>query len=664
MKIRSKPEPALQALYSRAQQEFYDSLILPRNERKKEERDPPAAGSGKPPSSRILGESTEESVMRESKRKQGIARLMELAGKRRIQLLAACLFAIIGAGGRLTPFITVYFMMNEVVFHWGDPSGIDVEYLGWLTLWTFVAAAVYGSGMYLSTMLAHTAAFNILYDVRVQLMSKLARIPSGFFSQVRQGELKRVMNSDVEMIESFVAHHLSDTVSAISLPLLTIAFLFVIDWRFAIALIIPLVLAGFLLGQALKTEEGSACQKAMQHSIEVVEGTTVEFVHGMSVVKVFNRSLSAFKRFEADSREYVGNIKWATYFNASGMGKMYAAIGSQVFWLVLGVLIVLPTVESYPSFVSVVLLFFLVGSGMKEPVLQMITQSLNINKITASVARIDEILAYPEVEESLSPLIPSHTGITFEDVSFSYHENAQALNKVNFVLSPGSITGLVGPSGGGKSTIASMIVRFFDVGEGRVSIGGIDIRDIDPDQLTHLVSFVFQDSFIFVDTVANNIRMGDTRATDQEVIAAAKAAHIDDVISALPSGYNTVIGPGGSYLSGGEAQRLAIARVFLRNTPIVLLDEATAYADAENETRIQESFARLAQDKTVIIIAHRLKTVEGADCILVMDEGALVGKGTHDELLATNKVYQDMVAAHERRDGWEMVVREGDETHG
>ena len=514
--------------------------------------------------------------------------------------------------------------------------------------------------------LLHTAAFNILYEVRVQLMGKLARVPSGFFSDVRQGEVKKVMSADVEQIEGFVAHHLADAASAASLPLVAIACLLAVDWRLALALVIPIVAAFILMGRALATPEGAACQAAMRASGETLEGTTVEYVHGMSVVKVFNRSLSAFRRFEADAREYVGNIKWATYFNASGMGRMYAAIGAQMLCLLVAVLLVLPGVsadgQSYARFVSTVLLFFLVGAGMKEPVLQMITQTVTMSGVNAAVERIDEILDYPDLAEPAEPREPQDASVEFSHVSFSYAgpDGPRALDDVSFRLPSGSITGLVGPSGGGKSTIAALILRFFDADEGSVRVGGVDVRELSSQRLSDTVSFVFQDTFLLADTLEANIRMGNEAATRDEVLAAARAACIDDVVARLPEGLDTRIGPGGTYLSGGEAQRVAIARVFLKDAPIVVLDEATAYADAENEGRIQQAFARLARDKTVLIIAHRLKTVEAADRILVMDEGRLAAQGPHDALVRKSALYRRMVEANERRDAWDMAAGKGD----
>ena len=654
-------KPALRTVFSSAQREFYESLAAGGGARAStgaadEGAPPPAAapeGSQAPaavpsPAAPAAGPAAPgarpaaEPPAKNARPKQGLARLMELAGSRARPLAGACALAVLSAAARLAPYFTIYLMVRAIILNWNDLGALDL-------------AVLHGATGYLSMMLAHRAAFDVLYEVRLQLMDKLARIPSGYFNQVRQGEIKKVLNDDVEKIEGFIAHNLSDTVCAVALPLLTIAALAFVDWRLALLLVVPIVVSFLLLGSALGSPEGAACQRAMAQSREKLNGTTVEFVHGMPVVKVFNRSLAAFGRFEADAREFVGNIKWATWFNARGMGKLYAAAGTQMLLLLPAVLIILPTAASYADFLSTALLFFLVGGGMKEPVMQMITQALGVNGINASVARIDEVLAEPELSQPEHPVEPTAFDLAFEHVTFSYDGKKNAVEDVTFRVPAGSVVGLVGPSGGGKSTLAALGLRFFDPQEGRIALGGVDLRDIAPERLTELASSVFQDSFVLDDTVENNILMGSS-APHERVVAAAEAASIADVIDALPQGYRTVVGADGTRLSGGEAQRLAIARAMLRDTPLIILDEATAYADAENEAKIQDAFAQLAARKTVLVIAHRMKTVRTADLIVVVDEGRVVGTGTHDDLMDACPLYRSMVDADERKDAWTLTV--------
>ena len=667
-------KPALRTVFSSAQREFYESLAAGGGARAStgaadEGAPPPAAapeGSQAPaavpsPAAPAAGPAAPgarpaaEPPAKNARPKQGHARLMELAGSRARPLAGACALAVLSAAARLAPYFTIYLMVRAIILNWNDLGALDLPFLWGLAFATVGAAVLHGATGYLSMMLAHRAAFDVLYEVRLQLMDKLARIPSGYFNQVRQGEIKKVLNDDVEKIEGFIAHNLSDTVCAVALPLLTIAALAFVDWRLALLLVVPIVVSFLLLGSALGSPEGAACQRAMAQSREKLNGTTVEFVHGMPVVKVFNRSLAAFGRFEADAREFVGNIKWATWFNARGMGKLYAAAGTQMLLLLPAVLIILPTAASYADFLSTALLFFLVGGGMKEPVMQMITQALGVNGINASVARIDEVLAEPELSQPEHPVEPTAFDLAFEHVTFSYDGKKNAVEDVTFRVPAGSVVGLVGPSGGGKSTLAALGLRFFDPQEGRIALGGVDLRDIAPERLTELASSVFQDSFVLDDTVENNILMGSS-APHERVVAAAEAASIADVIDALPQGYRTVVGADGTRLSGGEAQRLAIARAMLRDTPLIILDEATAYADAENEAKIQDAFAQLAARKTVLVIAHRMKTVRTADLIVVVDEGRVVGTGTHDDLMDACPLYRSMVDADERKDAWTLTV--------
>ena len=662
-------KPALRTVFSSAQREFYESLAAGGGARAStgaadEGAPPPAAapeGSQAPaavpsPAAPAAGPAAPgarpaaEPPAKNARPKQGLARLMELAGSRARPLAGACALAVLSAAARLAPYFTIYLMVRAIILNWNDLGALDLPFLWGLAFATVGAAVLHGATGYLSMMLAHRAAFDVLYEVRLQLMDKLARLPSGYFNQVRQGEIKKVLNDDVEKIEGFIAHNLSDTVCAVALPLLTIAALAFVDWRLALLLVVPIVVSFLLLGSALGSPEGAACQRALAQSREKLNGTTVEFVHGMPVVKVFNRSLAAFGRFEADAREFVGNIKWATWFNARGMGKLYAAAGTQMLLLLPAVLIILPTAASYADFLSTALLFFLVGGGMKEPVMQMITQALGVNGINASVARIDEVLAEPELSQPEHPV-----DLAFEHVTFSYDGKKNAVEDVTFRVPAGSVVGLVGPSGGGKSTLAALGLRFFDPQEGRIALGGVDLRDIAPERLTELASSVFQDSFVLDDTVENNILMGSS-APHERVVAAAEAASIADVIDALPQGYRTVVGADGTRLSGGEAQRLAIARAMLRDTPLIILDEATAYADAENEAKIQDAFAQLAARKTVLVIAHRMKTVRTADLIVVVDEGRVVGTGTHDDLMDACPLYRSMVDADERKDAWTLTV--------
>lgn len=587
------------------------------------------------------------------KEKKGVSRLLDLAGVRGRKLTAACILSVLSSAARIVPFFTIYGVVRELLAHYREPQAADQMRILTLCAVTFASALVYGLCAYVSSALSHTAAYEIIYELRLKLMEKLSRVSSSFFTGTTQGAIKKVVSDDSNQIEAFLAHHLCEIAAAAATPIFTLLYLFGMDWRLAIVTLLPLLLSIGLLSACLKRPDKAALQVELHDAQERMQGTIVEYIHGMSVIKVFNRTLSAFRRYEGDLNHFTEVVERTARANANPMGAYYAFFGAQLLFLLPAVLLLIPMAESYLDFLPVVLLFFLVGSGLKEPMENLMQMVILSGRITEGVNRIDNILRQPEPPQDGTGN-PTVFDVDFCDVRFSYIEGIPAADRVSFHLPQGTVTGLVGPSGGGKSTLAQLLLRFYEPQAGTIRIGGVDIREIPPARLMDLISYVFQDSVLFTDTMENNIRMGNTKASMAEVEQAARNAGIHEVIAALPKGYQTIVGKDNAYLSGGEKQRLAIARVFLKDAPIVILDEATAYADAENEAKIQSAFAKLAQRKTVLMIAHRLKTVEQADQILVMDKGKLVGAGRHDELLTTCETYQHLVDANLRRDRWSI----------
>ena len=587
------------------------------------------------------------------KEKQGVARLFELAGQRGRKLTLACVLSVLSSAARIVPFFTIYGVVRELLAHYQEPSMVDQNAILTLCAVTFGAALVYGLCAFISSALSHTAAYEIIYDLRLQLMEKLSRVSSGFFTSTTQGAIKKVVSDDSNQIEAFLAHHLCEIAAAVATPVFTLLYLFGMDWRLAIVTLLPILISLVLLSACLKQPDKAALQVELHDAQERMQGTVVEYIHGMSVIKVFNRTLSAFQRYEGDLNHFTKVVDRTARANARPMGAYYAFFGAQLLFLLPAVLLLIPTAESYLDFLPVILLFFLVGSGLKEPMENLMQMVILSGRIVEGVNRIDNILRQPEPDQDGAG-DPTTFDVEFSDVEFAYTEGIPAVDRVSFHLPQGTVTGLVGPSGGGKSTLAQLLLRFYEPQGGTIRIGGVDIREIPPARLMELVAYVFQDSVLFTDTIENNIRMGNTEATTEEVEQAARNAGIHEVIQALPQGYQTVVGRDDAYLSGGEKQRLAIARVFLKDAPIIILDEATAYADAENEAKVQAAFAKLAQNKTVLMIAHRLKTVERADQILVMDKGKLVGAGTHEELLTGCETYKHLVDANLRRDRWSI----------
>lgn len=588
-----------------------------------------------------------------TKQKQGLARLFELAGKKKGKLIAASFFSVVSSFSRIIFYFSIYSVIKIVLQNYSNLAGIDKALIIRYSVFSLAGIILYALCAFVSSSISHVAAYDLLYEIRIALMEKMSRISAGFFDSVTQGSIKKIMADDVESIEEFVAHSFSELVAGIATPLFIIIYLFTVDWRLSLVILLPIIISFFLLGMCLSQKDKALLQKKMSQAMEKMNSTIVEYVHGMPVIKVFNRSLKGFKRYENDINDFVDVVDETAHANAVPISLYYVFFGAQTLFLLPPCIYMLKGAASYSEALLTVILFLFIGQGLKEPLENMMNMAVGTNRIKEAVARIDNILYQNELSSD-EDMLPTAYDVAFENVSFSYNGNTNAVENVSFKAQPGSINAIVGHSGGGKSTLMELLLRFYDVNEGAIKIGGVNIKDISQENLMNLISYVFQDSFLFHDTIENNIRMGNQKATKEDVVLAAKAAGIHEVIEKLPNAYDSIVGENNVYLSGGEKQRIAIARLFLKDSPIVVLDEATAYADAENETKIQEAFARLAKDKTVFIIAHRLKTIEKADNILVIHKGQLAAQGKHSELMKDCQIYKDMVDANERRDSWSI----------
>ncbi len=591
---------------------------------------------------------------KQPKKKEGIARLMELAGTKKAGMTAACTLSVLSSVFKIIPFFTIYVILKKLIACYSASGSFTFSEVSVPVILTAASAVLYGICAYASAMLSHGAAFDILYELRMKLMEKMGRISSGYYTANTQGAIKKLLIEDVEQIEVFIAHSMCEVAAAIATPLFTIIVLFIVDWRLTLVSLLPIVCSFVILGMALKKPDGAKHQQNMADAKSRMEGTIIEYIHGMSVIKIFGGTKNAFKRYETDLNGFTKTVHDTAYYNANGMGLYYAFFGAQVLFLLPAAIIMLNHAASYADVLPKILFFLVVCAGLKEPLENMMNVSIDSTKINVGIQRIDALLAEPEIALVGDGKQLTAYDISFENVSFAYPgSGTNACSAVSLRLPQGSCNALVGPSGGGKTTIAQLLLHFYETDCGTIRIGGTDIREIPHEELVRHIAYVFQDSFVFHDTIENNIRMGNETATFEDVKNAAKAANIHDTIEALPDGYQTVVADN-TGLSGGEKQRIAIARAILKDAPIVILDEATAFADAENESKIQEAFSRLSKGKTVIMIAHRLKTIQNADNILVMNEGHLEAVGGHDELMQSCALYRDMVAANERRDGWTM----------
>ncbi len=592
------------------------------------------------------------------KKKEGIARLMELAGTKKSGMTAACTLSVLSSVCKIVPYFTIYQILQKMIQSYTASGGFSFAEVKTIVFLTAASAVLYGVFAYASAMLSHEAAFDILYELRMKLMEKMGRISSGYYTSNTQGAIKKLLIEDVEQIEIFIAHSMCEVAAAIAAPLLTIIVLFIVEWRLTLVSLLPIICSFVILGMALKKPDGAKHQENMADAKSKMEGTIIEYIHGMSVIKIFGGTKNAFKRYEKDLNNFTKSVHDTAYYNANGMGLYYAFFGAQIFFLLPAVIIMLNHAASYAEVLPKILFFLVICAGLKEPLENMMNVSIDSTKINVGLKRIDELLSEPEIAlVGTGKHLPGYD-ISFENVSFAYPgSGTKACNGVSFRLPQGSCNALVGPSGGGKSTIAQLLLHFYEVNSGEIRIGGVNINEVTHSELVKHIAYVFQDSFVFHDTIENNIRMGNETATFEDVKNAAKAANIHETIMALPNGYQTVVADN-TGLSGGEKQRIAIARAMLKNAPIIVLDEATAYADAENEAAIQEAFSRLSEGKTVLMIAHRLRTIQNADNILVMNAGRLEAVGRHEELMQSCALYRDMVTANERRDNWSL--RKGD----
>lgn len=591
--------------------------------------------------------------MRE-KKKTGIPRLLELAGQRKTLMIVGAILSTIAALFQLAPYLAVYKVMTELLAHASDLSKVDGSYMIWWAIFGIASLAIGYVFMYVGGIIGHIAAFRTLYGVRVNLADYISGLPLGWFSHNSIGKVKQIAEQDVEQIELFIAHQFPDMVSTIAILVFMVVVMFRLNVWLAFACIIPIIIGFIVQFSMMMGPKAAEGLKEYYDSLENINTSSVQYVRGMPSIKIFGQTVRSFRKFYDDIISYRDfTTKYADNYEPCYVLFRTFVLSLAAFIIPVGLFFLSRTPENM-SFAMTLLFMLIFAPGISTPVFKFNSFGSSFNNINEGVRRIDEILSTPQIQEPEKYETPMGYDIAFCDVSFSYENGPRVLHHINFVAEQGKITALVGPSGSGKSTIAQLIPRFWDVPEGSISIGGVDIRNMRTEDLMNIVSFVFQDSFLFSDTLYNNIAIGKPGATKEEVYAAAKAAQCHEFIEKLPNGYDTLIGEGGVYLSGGEEQRVSVARAILKNAPILILDEATAYADPENEYQMQLALQELIKNKTVLIIAHRLMTIRNASKIMVINHGSIEATGTHEQLIASKGIYEKMWIAYTASSDWEL----------
>lgn len=588
------------------------------------------------------------------KKRSNLSRLMSYAGRHRVLTYLSWVLSSASALLALVPFWYIWRIIHDIIEVSPDFSKAEnVVSYGWLAvLFAVISIIVYIAAL----MCSHLSAFRIASNIRKALMRHIAALPLGITEKYGSGKLRRIVNDSSSAAETYLAHRLPDKAGAITTPIGLLFLLLVFDWRLGLLSLVPVVL-GFMIMTKMTGANMEQKMKEYQNSLSDMSNEAVEYVRGIPVVKTFGQTVFSFKRFKASIDNYE---KWViAYTKALRLPMMFytTAINGVFAFLIAGAIMFSRggvTNDLLLNLIFYIVITPVIGTTLTK-IMFMSEDAMIVND---ALGRIDEVLGEKPLSESSRSSVPSDNSVSIEHVSYSYDGIKNALNDVSLSIRPGETTALVGPSGGGKTTLANIITRFFDPQKGRVLIGGVDIRDIPKEKLMDTVSFVFQNSRLIKASILENVRMAKPEASREEVMHALETAQCADIIAKLPMGIDTVVGANGIYLSGGEQQRVAIARAVLKNAPILILDEATAFADPDNEVRVQQAMSALSKGKTVIMIAHRLSSVTNADRICVMSEGSIAESGTFSELIEKGSIFSHMWENYSKSADWKIEKEE------
>lgn len=601
-------------------------------------------------------------------KQQAIKRLLSYAGNSKKFLSLSLVLSALSALVSFVPYIMVFFVMRDVISAVAAKEAVNAAALTRYGLWAVGAAAAGFVLYYAALMLSHATAFTIQQNLSIQMAETLADLPIGWHITHVSGKVRKVFEKNVNQLETLIAHNMPDTAQNMVSPFAILALTLVFDWRLGLISLLPLVLAFVLQAVLMRISTNSGFMQKYEDALEQMNNAGTEYVRGISVIKTFNQSVYYFKNFYTSIMHYKEFVLQYSMSWENGYAIFLSLIKLGFVFLLPAALLMAGTATLDPHFFYSFVFYLAFAPVTYTMLMKVMYANTFYQRSNDALNRIEDILQAPLTKESETSILPKKYDIAFNNVIFSYKtepaaasaktapetdggntgraapspQSRTAVNGITLSIPEHSLTALVGPSGGGKTTLVNLLGRFWEVDAGSISIGGVDIRDIKTQDLLHTVGFVFQENKLFKESILENIRYGKKDASREEVMEALRKAECMDIIERLPAGIDTVYGTKGTYVSGGEAQRLAIARALLQDAPIIVLDEATAFADAENEYKIKKTFDVLLKDKTVIMIAHRLSSVVNADKICVIDEGKIAEEGTHKELLARNGVYASM----------------------
>ena len=587
------------------------------------------------------------------KKESNLKRLLDYAGGYKYLTIASWILSTVSAFVALLPFVYIWKAIREILDMSPDyGNALNLSHNGWMAVLSAAAAVL----IYVAALIcSHLAAFRVQANIRTKAMRHIVTLPMGFVDSIGSGKVRKIVYESSGATETYLAHQLPDKANALATPVGLLILLLVFDWRLGLLSLLPVAVA-FVIMSIMTGKRMAEKMEEYNNALGQMAGEAVEYVRGISVVKTFGQSVFSFKRFKESIDNYE---KWVIAYTKDLRFPMmcYTTLVNGIFAVLIAAALVMASDGVTNEFLLNLIYYIIITPVITLTLTKIMYASENKLIVADAMSRIDSILEIKPLMETKNPKHPEDNSIELSGVSFRYKDaRRNALENISLTIKPGEHVAFVGPSGGGKTTLASIVARFWDVENGSVKIGGVNVKNISKEELMNTVSFVFQDSKLLKTSILENVQMAKPNASRKEILKALHDAQCDDILEKLPNGVDTVLGAKGVYLSGGEQQRISIARVMLKNSPVLILDEATAFADPDNEEKVQAAFNVLAKGKTVLMIAHRLSTVTGADRIIVIKDGRVEDCGTHDELKSRDGLYARMWEQYNKAAKWKVGV--------